>query len=296
MLADGERIGIIAGSGPFPIAFAQAARRNGHYVTAMAIEGFASPELAEHVDEIYWLGPGQIDTLIALCQRSTICHLAMAGKIEHLTLFNLGKVEPRASQILARLTDRRAESLARALIAELESENIRVLDSSFFLKSLLAGEGLLTRNRPVSPREERDIEFGWPLARELARLDIGQTIIVKDGVVIAVEGAEGTDATIHRGGQLAGRGTVVIKVSRPRQDFRFDLPVVGLQTVRTMAEVGCSALAICAGQTLFLEQEEAVGLAERSDIAIAARPVEAQRACDDRVEPPGEASPTAQGE
>ena len=290
MLAKGEKIGIIAGSGAFPIAFAQAARQNGHHVTAMAIEGFASPELADHVDEIYWLGPGQLDTLIALCRRNSICHLTMTGKIEHLTLFNLGKVEPRVTQVLTRLADRRAESLARALIAELESENIRVLDSSLFLKSLVPGEGLLTRNRPVRPREERDIEFGWPLAREIARLDIGQTVVVKEGVVIAVEAAEGTDAAIRRGGQLAGRGAVVVKVSRPRQDFRFDLPVVGFHTIRTMVEAGCSALAICAGQTVFLDQDQAVGLAEQSDIAVVAR------LSGDQVEPPVEATLPTQGE
>ncbi|MBM3333403.1 UDP-2,3-diacylglucosamine diphosphatase LpxI [Candidatus Sumerlaeota bacterium] len=290
MLAKGEKIAVIAGSGAFPIAFAQAARQNGHHVTAIAIQGFASPDLADHVDGIYWIGAGQVDTLIALCQQNDICHVTMAGKIEHLTLFNLGKVEPRASRILGRLTDRRAESLLGALAGELESEKIRVLDSSLFLASLIAGEGLLTKNRPVRPREERDIEFGWRLAREIARLDIGQSIVVKERVVIAVEAAEGTDSTIRRGGQLAGPGAVVVKVSRPRQDVRFDLPVVGLNTVRTMADAGCSALAICAGQTLFFDQEQAVELAEKSDIAIIARPGGEQ------VEPSGETSPTAHGE
>jgi hypothetical protein len=274
MLSTGEKIGLIAGSGAFPITFAQAARRNGHHVTALAIEGFASPDLAQHVDEIHWLGVGQVDTLIGLCHEKNISNLAVAGKIEHLTLFNLGKVETRVSRILARLTDRRAETITRALIEELESENICVLDSSLFLKSLLPAEGLLTPNRPIRPREQRDIEFAWPLVREIARLDIGQSMVVKEGVVIAVEAADGTDATIRRGGQLAGPGTIVAKVSRPRQDFRFDLPVVGLQTVRTMAEVGASALAISAGETLFFDQEETIAFAEKSDIGIIAWPAE----------------------
>jgi len=271
MISDGEKIGLIAGSGVFPIHFAQAARQNGHHVTALAIEGFASPELEKHVDDIHWLGVGQVDTLIGLCHQNKIAHLAMAGKIEHVTLFNLGKIETRVCRMLARLTDRRAESLTRALIEELEGENIRVLDSSLFLKSLLPLQGLLTKNRPLRAREQQAIEFGWPLVLEIARLDIGQSLVAKDGVVVAVEGADGTDATIRRGGQLAGPGAVVVKVSRPRQDFRFDLPVIGLQTIQAMAEAGASALAISAGETLFFDQDEAIALAEKSDIGIVAR-------------------------
>lgn len=270
MLSNGEKIGLIAGSGAFPITFAQAARRSGHHVTAMAIKGFAPAELAEHVDEIHWLGVGQVDTLIRLCHQSNISHLALAGKIEHVTLFNLGKIELRVCRVLARLPDRRAESITRALISELESENIHVLDSSLFLKSLLAPAGLLTRKRPVRANEQRDIKFAWPLVREIARLDIGQSMVVKEGVVIAVEGAEGTDATIRRGGQLAGPGTVVAKVSRPRQDLRFDLPVVGLQTIRTMAEAGAAVLAFSADETLFFDRDEAVALAEKSNIGVVA--------------------------
>ena len=273
MLPDGGKIGLIAGAGVFPITFAQAARRSGRHVTALAIEGFASPELANHVDEIHWLGVGQVDTLIWLCHEKDIHQLALAGKIEHLTIFNLGKVETRVCRILARLTDRRAESITRALIEELESENIRVLDSSIFLRSLMPAEGLLTPKRPIRIRERRTIEFAWPLVREIARLDIGQSLVVKDGVVIAVEGADGTDATIRRGGQLAGPGAVVVKASRPCQDFRFDLPVVGLQTIQTMAEVGASALAVSAGQTLFFDQEDTIALAEQSDIGIIAWPI-----------------------
>jgi len=272
MVSIPERIGLIAGRGAFPINFAQAARRSGHHVTALAVEGFASPELAETVDEIHWLGVGQVDTLIRLCHENNISHLALAGKIDHVTVFNLGSVESRAVRILQRLSDRKAESIVRALIQELESENIRVLDSSLFLESLLPAQGLLTKNRPVRAREQQDIEFAWPLAREVARLDIGQSVVAKDGVIVAVEGVEGTDEAIRRAGQLAGAGTVVVKVSRPRQDFRFDLPVVGLQTVRAMVEAGASALAICAGETLFFDQGEALALAERSDIAVIARP------------------------
>jgi hypothetical protein len=272
MLPDGGKIGLIAGAGVFPITFAQAARRSGRHVTALAIEGFASPELANHVDEIHWLGVGQVDTLIWLCHEKNINQLALAGKIEHLTIFNLGKLETRVCRILARLTDRRAESITRALIEELESENIRVLDSSVFLRSLMPAEGLLTPKRPIRIREQRTIEFAWPLVREIARLDIGQSLVAKDGVVIAVEGADGTDATIRRGGQLAGPGAVVVKASRPHQDYRFDLPVVGLQTIQTMAEVGVSALAVSAGQTLFFDQEDTIALAEQSDIGIIAWP------------------------
>jgi len=272
MLSDGEKIGIIAGKGAFPILFAQAARRNGHPVMALAVEGFASPELADHVDAIHWLGAGQLDTLIRLCHENNVSHLALTGKIEHVSIFNLGKIESRVSRVLARLADRRANSVVRALIEELAGENIEVLDSSLFLKALMPPEGLLTKNRLLRPPEQRGIEFAWPLVREIARLDIGQSLAVKDGVVIAVEGADGTDATIRRAGQIAGPGAIVVKTSRPRQDFRFDLPVVGLSTIRTMADAGAAALAVAADETLFFDQEDAIGLAEKSDIAIVAWP------------------------
>lgn len=274
MNAAEEQIGLIAGRGAFPVHFAQAARRNGHHITAMAIKGFASSDLADHVDEIHWLGVAQVDTLIRLCHERNISHLALAGKIDHIAVFNLGQVEPRAFRILSRLRDRKAESIVRALIEDLESENIHVLDSSLFLKSLLPQPGLLTPNRPLAPREQDDIDFAWPLVREIAHLDIGQSLVAKDGVVVAVEGVEGTDETIRRGGRLAGRGTVLVKVSRPRQDFRFDLPVVGLGTIRAMAEAGTSALCVCAGETLFFDREEAVALAETLNIGIAARSAE----------------------
>ncbi|MCX8035582.1 MAG: UDP-2,3-diacylglucosamine diphosphatase LpxI [Candidatus Sumerlaeia bacterium] len=270
-LTEGEKIGLIAGSGEFPITFADAARASGYKVMAIAIQGFASPELANHVDEIHWLGVGQLDTLIALCHKNNVSNLALAGKIEHVTLFNLGIPETRVIRLLMRLSDRRAQSLARALIEELESENIHVLDSSLFLKPLMPPEGLLTPRRPLQKREKRAIEFGWPLARKVAELDIGQSLIVKDGMVVAVEGAEGTDKAILRAGELAGPGTVVIKVSRPRQDFRFDLPVVGIQTIRTMSEAKASALAISAGETILLNREAVTALAEESNIAIIAQ-------------------------
>jgi len=270
MNSPGEKIGLIAGRGAFPINFAQAARRNGHKVTALAIKGFASPTLAEHVDEIFWLGVGQVDSLIRICHERGISHLAMAGKIDHVTVFNLINVEPRTFRLLRRLRDRTAESIARAFIEELEKENIKVLDSSLFLKSHLPTAGLLTKRRPIRRNEKRDIEFAWPLVRQIAHLEIGQSLLAKDGVVVAVEGVEGTDETIRRAGRLAGPGTVLVKVSRPRQDFRFDLPVVGLQTIKAMIGAGTSAMAISAGETLFFDQEEAIALAEQSDIGIIA--------------------------
>ena len=271
MIPEGERIGLLAGRGAFPIHFALAAQHGGHPITALALEGFASPGLAEHVDEIHWLGVGQLDTLIRLCHERRIRHLAMAGTIEHSTVFQPGgKIEPRALRLLLRMQDRRAQSIFGALVAELSGEDIEVIESSYFLQDLIPGPGVLTPGRPPRPAEERDVAFAMPLARELARLDIGMSLVVKHGAVVAVEGMDGTDATIRRGGAIAGPGTVVVKASRPRQDFRFDLPIVGQQTVRTMIEAGTCALAFCAGETLFFDQAEALALAESSDIAVVA--------------------------
>jgi DUF1009 family protein len=270
MLSQGEKIGLIAGRGAFPMHFAMAAASDGHPVMALAIEGFASPDLEQHVDEIHWLGVGQLDTLVSLCHQSRVQHLAMVGQIDHGAVFNPSKIEPRAFKLLAKLNDRRAQSIASVLIEELKSENISVLDSSHFLKDFLPEPGLLTPNRPITTREQNDIDFGLPLARSIAGLDIGLCVVVKDGTVVAVEALEGTDETILRAGRLAGPASVVVKVSRPSQDFRFDLPVVGLQTVRSLVEAGASAMAISAGETLFFDRQRAVQLAEESDIGIIA--------------------------
>lgn len=282
MLSEGEKIGLIAGRGEYPIHFAEAATEDGHPVMAIAVEGFASPELEKHVDEMHWLGVGQLDTLIRLCHERNVKHLAMVGKIDHGTVFNPAKIEPRAFKLLAKLTDRRAQTIAAVVIDELKSVDIHVLDSSRFLKSFLPGPGLLTPGRPISSAEERGIRFGLPIARGIANLDIGLCVVVKDGTVVAVEAMEGTDEAIRRAGKLAGPGSVVVKVSRPDQDFRFDLPVVGIQTIRTMIEAGATALAISADETLFFKQAEAISLAESSDIGILAISTESKTSTEDR--------------
>jgi DUF1009 family protein len=272
MNSSDRKIGLIAGRGRFPINFAQAARGNGHHVTALAIRGFASDNLADHVDEIHWLGVGQVDTLIRICHENNIASLAMAGKIDHRQIFDPGPLEPRALRILQRMRDGTAMTIARAIMEELDGENIRVLDSSLFCGPLLAPQGMLTAKRTIRPNEQRDIDFGWRLANRIAELDIGQCVIIKNCVIVAIEALEGTDQAILRAGQLAGPGAVVVKVSRPRQDFRFDLPVIGPQTIRIMAEAGATALAVTAGETVFLDQAEALRLAEDSGIAVVSRP------------------------
>jgi hypothetical protein len=287
MIPEGERIGLIAGRGAFPIHFADAAQNTGHPITALAIEGYASPELAEHVDEIVWLGVGQVDRLIKTCHARNISRLAMAGKIDHVRVLNPGKLDRRAWRLLLKLRDRRAESIVAALIKELMGENIQVIDSTYFLKSLLPSVGLMTRRRPLNKREQRDVAFALPLARELARLDIGMSLVVKERSIVAVEGMDGTDETIRRGGRLAGPGTVVVKASRPRQDFRFDLPILGLSTVQTMAEAGATALAFCADETIFFDHPQAIALAESSNIGIIALapPVAANASSSSKGEP-----------
>ena len=266
-----EHIGIIAGSGSFPRSCAVSARQSGDYkVTALAIRGFAPRDLDQYVDEIHWFELGQVGKLIKTCKANGIQKVTFAGKIEHVNLLNFQRFDTRALKIFYRLPDKRAETVLRAIMEELEGEDIQLLDPSIFLRSSLAKPGLLTPRRPLTKSEDKDVSFGYSLAREIADLDIGQTVVVKNQLVVAVEGVEGTDRCIERAAEYVGEGIVVVKVSRPNQDFRFDLPVIGLGTLKKIREVRGSCLAISAGECIFFDQEESIEIAESSSIAITA--------------------------
>jgi DUF1009 family protein len=264
-----NRIGIIAGNGTFPIAFARAAKEKGLQVIAVAHEGETLPELAQWVDGIFWVKVGQLGKLISIFKDQDVHDVLMAGGIKKTRLFKGGMPDLRGAALLAKMLYKKDDSILRAVAAELESEGITVRESTLFLDNLLAPAGILTKRRP-SKDEQKDIEFGWHLAKEIGKLDIGQTVVVKDQAVLAVEAIEGTDEAIRRGGRLCDQGAVIVKICKPQQDLRFDLPAVGMQTIRTMQEVKASCLAVEAGKTIIFEQKAVTAEADRQGIAIVA--------------------------
>lgn len=262
-----DRIGLIAGNGIFPIEFAKAARRKGLSVVAVAHEGETMPELAGVVDAIFWIKVGQLGRLIKIFKDQGVKDVLMAGGIKKTRLFSGAMPDLRGAALLARMVYKKDDYILRAVAEELEAEGITVRESTLYLDSIFAPKGVLTKRRP-SRDEEKDIEFGWQMAKEIGRLDIGQTVVVKGLAVLAVEAIEGTDEAIRRGGMLGNGGAVVVKVLKPHQDMRFDLPAVGTRTIKTMQEVEASCLAVEAGRTIMLERDEVVAEADKAGIAI----------------------------
>lgn len=263
-----DHIALIAGQGDFPYLVAQSAKANGVRVTTIAINTFTDEKLSAVSDEIHWLNLGQLQKAIDVMLHAGARHLIMAGKIPHNSIFQYRHFDLRAMKLLSKLANKRADGLLQSVVEDFAREGIKVADSSMFLKSLMPGPGLLNRDMPPSPKVQQDIDFGYPLAKAIAGLDIGQTLVVKDKMVIAVEGAEGTDECILRAGALAGPGCVVIKVSKPHQDLRYDIPVIGPETIRVVINAKCSAIALSAGRSLVFHREEVSSLARTSGISV----------------------------
>lgn len=264
-----ERLGIIAGGGPLPVVAAREARAQGLKVVAVAIEEAASPDLANDVDAICWVGAGQLGRLIAALKRERVADAVMLGKIPLNLLFSRVKTDLDGLLFYLKLKDRRGDTILAGVADVLTAEGITLHDCRRFLSSVVLRKGLLTARAP-RVEEQQDISFGRELARAMARLRIGQTVVVKRGTVLAVEAIEGTDAAIRRGGALGNGGVVVVKVGRPDQDMRFDLPVIGLQTLVALEEAGATALALDADHTLLLDREQVVITADRLGLAIVA--------------------------
>ncbi len=266
-----KRIAVIAGGGDFPKLIARAARGVGTEVYVLALRGFADNDLEQLATQLEWLELGQLNRAIELLHSLGIEYLILAGRVPHTTIFQYRHFDWRALKLLTRAVNKKADTLLGLLSDEFEREGIHVLDSSLFLKSLMPLPGLLTPRRPLTETEQSDLEFGFPIAKLIAGQDIGQTIVVKEKMVIAVEAAEGTDECILRAGALAGPGCIVVKVSKPNQDFRFDIPVIGKKTIETMEKAGARAIGVSAGECLIFDQEEVIALAEKKGIGIVAR-------------------------
>ena len=252
-VSDGERIGLIAGNGRFPIIFADNARKLGYHVSAVAHEGETEPELAGHVDRIHWIKIGQMNKLIKAFKEDGVHQAVMLGGIKKTHVFTTIRPDFRTLAMATRLALWKDDDILREFAKELEG--------------ILAEEGTLTARAP-SEKEWEDIRYGWDVVREIGRLDIGQCVVIKDRVVVAVEAVEGTDGAIKRGGDLAKEGAVVVKRSKPQQDMRFDLPAVGPRTIEVMASVKASVLAIEAGRTILLDREIVLEKAKSARIAI----------------------------
>ncbi len=264
-----KKIGIIAGNGDFPIEFARAAKQKGLTVVAAAHEGETVPELAEWCDAICWVKVGHLGKIIKFFKDQDVHDVLMAGGIKKTHFFSGSLPDLRGAAVLARMITKKDDSILRAVAEELESEGITVRESTLYLDNLLAPAGVLTRRKP-SKSEWKDIAFGWQMAKEIGRLDIGQTVVVKDLAVLAVEAIEGTDEAIRRGGRLCKEGAVVVKICKPQQDLRFDLPATGLLTISAMQEVKAACLAIEAGKTIMIQKEALIARADAADIAIVA--------------------------
>jgi UDP-2,3-diacylglucosamine hydrolase len=263
-------LGIIAGNGVYPRLLADAARKAGvKKIIAAAFTGETDSVLAQHVDLIEWMRVGQLNRLLKFFSQNKVHHAIMAGQIAPKNLFDL-RPDWKALLLLGKLKQRNAESIFAAIAEELARIDVDLLPATTFLEDCLASAGSIAGAK-LSRREEEDVDLGWKIAREIARLDIGQTVIVKNGTVVAVEAFEGTNDAIRRGGALAREGSVMVKVAKPNQDMRFDVPVIGVETVRVAVGAKLRVIAVEAGKTLLLERDTIVDLADRSRISIVAR-------------------------
>ena len=265
-----EVLGIIAGNGVYPQLVAAAARKAGvKKIVAAGFTGETDPLLRQYVDVLEWMRVGQLGRLLKFFRAQHIHHAIMAGQIAPKNLFDL-RPDMKAMMLLAKLKQRNAESIFAAIANELATLEVDLLPATTFLEDSLAHCGLIAGPK-LSLREQEDVELGWKVAKEIARLDIGQTVIVKNGTIVAVEGLEGTNEAIRRAGVLARDGTVMVKVAKPNQDMRFDVPVVGAETIRVATDAGLRVIALEAGKTLFLQRDEIADLASAASISIVGR-------------------------
>lgn len=266
-------VGLIAGNGVFPLEFAESARAKGLKVVAVGHLGETFPSLSEMVDKCIWVKVGELGKIIKYFKKSGVKQVAFAGGIKRVRLLGGVKLDFRALKIARHIRSLRDDSLLRAVAGEIESSGLEVISASVLLEKSVPAAGLLTK-RDLSVSERKDAVLGWEVAKTLGALDTGQTAIVLDGLILALETVEGTDATIKRAGELMRQGkkqgAVVVKVSKPQQDLRIDLPAVGENTMHEMKTAGCSALIIEAQKTLLLNPTEVCGLANKFGIAIIA--------------------------
>jgi UDP-2,3-diacylglucosamine hydrolase len=262
--------GLIAGNGRFPFLVLEGARSQGIEMAVIALKEEASPELEKMAKPVHWVSLGELSKAISLMQQEGVKQVVMAGQVKHNKIFSAIRPDWKLAKLLLSLPRKNTDSLIGAVAKVFEEEGIQLVDSTLFLKPLLPQAGVLTRREPDA-RESTDMEYGLKVARHIAAMDIGQTVVVSDRACVAVEAMEGTDETIARAAQYAaGKPLVVVKVSKPKQDMRFDVPVVGVPTVEAMKQAGATALSIDAARTLLFDRARLLELADAAGIAIQA--------------------------
>jgi DUF1009 family protein len=258
-----EKLGLIAGNRRFPLLFSQAAKQKNYRIVAVAIKGDTSPSIKNYADKVYWLGLNQFSRMFEIFKQEGISRVVMAGQITPRRLFSLEvQQDPMLKSLLETIKDKKADTIFGAVADKLKEFGLELMDSTAFVADLMPEKGTLTREAPGFEVWE-DIYFGLDLAKEIALLDIGQAVAVKHKAVVAVEAMEGTDNLIRRAGLITGGGAAIVKVSKPKQDLRFDIPVVGLQTVKNLVKAGASALAMKPERPFFIDQDLAVALADK---------------------------------
>ncbi len=260
-------IGIIAGGGQFPLLFTEAAKARGVEVAAVGHQGETDPELEGEADCFCWVKLGQLGRIIKFFKRHEISRIVFLGTITKTRIFRDVRPDIKGLSLWNKIDIKHDDSILRAIAAALEKEGIEVVESTIYLQELLFPKGIITRKKP-NQEQIADIKFGWRIAREMGRLDIGQCVVVRQRTVLAVEAIEGTDAAIRRGGSLGGGQAVVVKIKKPGQDFRFDLPAIGTKTINTMREVKAVVLAVEAGQALLFDRQETVRQAQKAGIVM----------------------------
>ena len=262
-----EKIGLIAGSGELPIIFAKEARKKGVKVIGFAINGIASPSLGKECDRIHWLTVGQIKKFIFLFTVERIKKIVMLGKVDKSIIYNGLKKDEKPLNFLKNSKDKSDYAILDKITSEFEKKGVKVIDALKYLSNLLPPKGVLTKKHP-SQKEYNDISFGFKTAKEIARLDIGQSVIVKDKSIVSVEAMEGTDRTIERAAKFCGEGFIVVKVSRPQQDMRWDVPVAGPETIKLIAENKGRVLAIEEKKMFLVDKQSCVKIADDNNISI----------------------------
>jgi DUF1009 family protein len=263
-----KSLGLIAGNGKFPILFAQKARDQNYQVIAAGIRGDTSRLLQFFVDKCSWFKAGELKKLFSFFHESGVAQVMMAGQVSPNNLFDPSvALDEEFRGLFQALKDRKADTIFRAVADRLADQGLELVDSTFLLKEYLAPKGTLTSRGP-SLKELEDIAFGTKIAKEMGGIDVGQTVVVKDKAIVAIEALEGTDRAISRGGQIAQDGAVVVKMSKPDQDLRFDVPVIGPRTIKTMIKSRAKCLGIEAGKTLILDYDPCIKLANKAGICI----------------------------
>ena len=268
-----KTFGLIAGNGNFPFLVIDGAKQSGQRLVVAAIKEETDKRIEEVADKVLWVGIGQLGKMIKFFKSEGVEQVIMAGQVKHVQIFSGAFPDWRMAKMLYNLPRRNTDSLIGGIADELAKDGIELIDSTYFIQDQLAHEGVLSKRKPTD-FEQGNIEYGLHIANEIARLDLGQTIVVRAKACVAIEAMEGTDATIRRAGELAKGQLTVVKVAKPNQDMRFDVPVVGVPTIQTMIDSGANCLSLTANKTLIFDREKMLDLANRHKICVIAVPRE----------------------